>query len=126
MVRDDDVDAQATRLFDDEIRADAGIDADDQGDSSGGGFLDHFAAHSVAIAQAVWDVEGRFAAQQFDSFFQDDDGAGAIDVVVAVKQDRFVLGDSAMQAFNGQIHVFESMGGMQIGQSGGEKAASLG
>ena len=50
------------------------------------------------------------AAQQVDTFFQNDHGAGAVDVVIAIKQNGLVLFDGAAQALDGRVHIFEQLG----------------
>jgi len=84
VIGDDHVDAQPSRVFHHRVRPDAGIHADDEGHSARGGLLHHFTAHAVAVAQAVRDMEAGLSARELDGLGQNDYGAGAVHVVVAV------------------------------------------
>ncbi len=84
MIGHDDVDAELGGVADYVVGSDSGVDADDELDAGGGRGIDHFALHSIAVEQAMRDVEGRDCAEQVETFFQDDDGGGAVDVVIAV------------------------------------------
>ncbi len=91
MIGDDHVDPELRRVAHHVVRANAGIDADDQFYAVGRGLFHHLAAHAVAVAQPVRNMKRRRAAQQIDPFFQNHHRAGAVDVVIAVKQNRFFL-----------------------------------
>ena len=71
---------------------------------AGGGALDHIAAKVVAFFDSVGNVEVGGAAAQFNSGFEDDDGRGAIDVVIAVDQDAFFALDGGVEAVYGGFH----------------------
>ena len=88
VVGDDEVEAEGFGGFGGGEGADAGVDADDEADTFAGGDFEDLVAHAVAFAQAVRDVEADFAAAAFDGGFEQDDGGGAIYVVVAVDEDR--------------------------------------
>ena len=121
MVGDDEIDAEAMRGFRGSEGADAHVDADDQANASGGGALDDIVAHIVAFANAVWDVEIGCAAAEFDRRFQNDDGHGAVDIVVAVNQDGIFAFDGGVDAIDGAAKSGHVLGQMQVSESGSEK-----
>lgn len=99
--------------------AHAGIDGDDEADSGGVGFFKHGRLQAVALAEAMRDVKadetaGIGGAQHFDGGFEQDDGRGAVDVVVAVEEDGFVVGDGPLNAGDGQVHAEHEGGGVEL------------
>ena len=74
------------------------------------GLLHHFAAHAVAVAQPMRNVESRLPARQFEALFQNHDRAGAVHVVIAIKQDALFLFDGAEQAVDRRVHSFKRHG----------------
>ena len=125
MVGDDDIDAQRGSVAHHFIGANAGIHADDEFDRRRPRRLHDFAAHAVAVAQTVRNVKGCLPAREFDALFQDHDGAGAIHVVIAVKQDALAVFDGPAQTGDSVVHLGEQPRIVQIGQRGFEKPASL-
>ena len=63
--------------------------------------LDHLVAHAVAFADAVRHVELDLAAAELDRGLEDDDGGGAVHVVVAVDKDGLAALDGGSQALDG-------------------------
>ena len=114
MVGDDQIDAQALRRFRGREGADAHVDADDQANAGGGGALDHVVAHVVAFANAVRHVEVGRAAAEFDRGLQNDDRHGAVDVVVAVDQNRLFAFDGGVDAVDGGAQARHPLGGVQM------------
>ena len=98
MVGDDQIDAESLRCFRGSEGANAHVDANDEANTCCGGSLDHVAAHVVALAYAVGNVEVGCAAAKLDRGLQDNDGHGAVDVVVAVDQDGFFAFDGGVEA----------------------------
>ena len=92
MIGDDHVDPEFGRGAHYFAGADAGVDADDEFHALRRRVLHHVAAHAVAVAEAMRDVKSHVSAQQLDPFFQNDDGGGAVDVVIAIQAEwaRFV------------------------------------
>ena len=80
------VDPERRGVFHHLVRADAGIDADDQLHAVLRGFLHHFAFHSIAIENAVGDVTRGPPTGEFDGGFQNDQSTGAVDIVIAVSR----------------------------------------
>src|SRR4029077_15477259 len=93
MVGNDQVDAEAFRGLRGRERADAHIDADDQANSCDRGSFDDVVAHVGAFANAVGNVEVGGASAEFNRSFQNDDRHGAVDVIVAVNENRFFAFD---------------------------------
>src|ERR1700756_4839239 len=83
--------------------ADAGIDTDDETDASGGGLSEDAGLHAVTFAQAGGGVVGHdrgrvFGGDPFDGDLEEDDGGGAVNVVVAVDEDGLVGADGFLDA----------------------------
>ena len=125
MVGDDEIHANAFGCVGGGEGANAGVDGDDQANPGFGGALDHVVLHAVALFDPVRDVELRGAAAEFDHGFQDDDGGGAVDVVVAVDEDVFFLGDGGLQALDGGLHAEHQVRRMQMRELRREKAIGL-
>ena len=114
MVGDDQVHTETLRGFGGGEGANAGVHADDERHSGGGGALDHVVLHAVAFADAVRHVEVGAAAAQLDRGFQNDDGGGAVHVVVAVDEDLLAVGDGAAQALGGLVHAEHQVRRVQV------------
>jgi len=123
MIGDDDVDRERVGVLHHFIGADAGIDADDELDAALGGFLHHFAFHAIAIEDAMRNVTRGLASGEFDGGFQNDQSAGAVDVVVAIKKNALAIPDGQRQALGRARHIGEQKGIVQIGRCGREKLA---
>ncbi len=96
--------------------ANAGVDADDEADAFCGGALDDFVAHAVAFADAVRHVVLDLAAAEFERGLEDDDGGGAVNVVVAIDKDGFVALDGGAQAVDGGAQSGHEVWRMEMGQ----------
>ena len=77
--------------------ADAGIDTDDDFNSSRSRTFDDVILDAIAFLDAVRHVEVGSAAAKFNGGFQDHDGGGSVYVIVAVDEDAFVVGDGALR-----------------------------
>ena len=124
MVGNDEIDAQALRGFGGSEGADAHVDADDEANAGGGGALDHIVAHVVAFANAMRDVEVGGAAAEFDGGFQNDDGHGAVDVVVAVDENGIFAFDGGVDAIDGGAQTGHLLGCVKMGDRGARKRAA--
>ena len=102
MVGDDQVHAQPPRGLGRSESADAHVHADDEPDARRGRALDDVVAHVVAFADAVRHVKIGRAAAELNGGLENDDGGGAIDVVVAVDQDWFFVLDGGFEAVDGR------------------------
>src|SRR5580700_3203129 len=100
MVGDDQVDAETLRSFRGSEGADAHVHADDQANARGGSALDYIVAHIVALANAVRHVKVGGASAEFNRSLQDDDGHGAVHVVVAVDEDGLLAFDGGGDAID--------------------------
>ena len=105
--------------------ANAGVDADDEADACGGGLLDDLVAHAVAFADAVRHVELDLAAAELERGLEDDDGGGAVDVVVAIDKDGFAALDGGAQALDGGAQSGHEIGRMEMGERGREEFLRL-
>ena len=78
--------------------------------------------HAVAVAEAVGDLEADLTAGDFDGAFEDDGGGGAVDVVVAVDFHGLGVADGALDAGDGEVHIAEEEGVVEVVEGGGEEA----
>jgi hypothetical protein len=69
---------------------------------------------SVALTQPMRHMEADHAAEHFDSGLEQHHGGGAVDVVVAVKQDWLARGDGAFQALHRSSHAVHGERVMQM------------
>ena len=76
--------------------------------------LDDLRAHAVAVLNTVRDMKVGAASGEFDSRPQHDDGTCAVDIVVAVNQNAFLVGDRPPQALDGGTHTVHAVGVMKI------------
>jgi hypothetical protein len=125
MVGDDDIDGKFSGAAHHFGGADAGIHADDEGDALGGGGFDHFRPHAVAFIQPVGNVVADVAAGQAERGGEQDDGHGAIDIVVAVDEKFFVSLDRRDETRDGFGHVAQRQRVVKLVERGIEKAASV-
>ncbi len=126
MVGDDEVEAEAARGFSFSEGAHAGVDGDDEADAVGVGGFEHARLHAVAVAQAMGNMKADDAAKHFDGGFEQDDGDGAVDVVVAVEEDGLARGDGAFEALDGGGHAEHEKGIVEVGRLGIEEGEGLG
>ena len=80
--------------------ADTHIDADDQPNPCGRSALNNIATHVITFADAVGDVEIASTSAEFDSCLQDNDGHGAVNVVVAINENWFFAVDGGVNAIH--------------------------
>ncbi len=110
MIGHDQVDAQTLRRVGSGKGADPGIHADDQTDARGGSALDDVIFHAIPFADAVGHMKIRSASAKLDRRLEDDDGGGAVDVVVAVDQDALFAFDGCIQAIDCGLHAAHCVG----------------
>ena len=92
-----------------------GVDCDDEPNTLGICRFKHGGLQSVALAETVRHVEANFAAEHFDCGFEKDDGGGAVHVVVAVEQNRFLARDGRFDTFHGGLHAEHQQRIVQLG-----------
>ncbi len=126
MIGDDEVEAEAARGLGFGEGAHSGVDGDDDADALGVGGFEHGRLHAVAVSQAVRDVKTRFAAEHLDGRLEQNDGNRAVDVVVAVEEDRFACGDGVFEAFDGGAHAEHEEGIVEVRRLGVEEGEGLG
>src|ERR1039458_2121966 len=101
VICNDEVEAEAARGFSFSEGAHAGVDGDDDANALGVSRFKDARLHAVAVAEAMGDVKSDVAAQHFDGGFEQDDGNGAVDVVVAIEEDGLARGDGAVETIKG-------------------------
>jgi hypothetical protein len=122
VVGDDEVNTKAARQPGLGKGAHAGIDADDQAHALFGGGLEDRGLDAVALAQPVRDVKtdgsapGLGSGEHLDGGFEEDDGGGAVHVVVAVQQDGLAAGDGQFKAVYGSGHAAHPKGIVEVGK----------
>ena len=121
VVGDDEVEAEAARGFSFSEGAHAGVDGDDEADTVGVSRFKNARLHAVAFAEAMGDVKAGFTAEHFDGGFEQDDGDGAIDVVVAVEENGLAGGDGALEAIDGGGHAEHEEGIVEVRDFGIEE-----
>ena len=126
MIRDDEVEAETTRGFSLSEGAHAGVDGDDNTNAIGVSRFEHARLHAVAIAQAMGNVKADFTAQHFDGGLEQDDGDGAVDVVVAIEKDGLVCRDGAFEALDRNGHSEHEEGIVKMRRLGVEEGEGLG
>ena len=114
MIGDDQVDANAPRGLGRLKGADAGVHADDHFYARRRGPFDDIIFDSVAFFDPVGDVEVSRAAAKLNRGLQDDDSSRSIDIVVAINQDAFLIGDGCAQALDGGGHAAHEIGRMKL------------
>ena len=126
VVGDDEVEAEAARGFSFSECAHAGVDGDDDANAFGVGGFEHARLHAVAVAQAMRNMKADEAAEHFDGGFEQDDGDGAVDVVVAIEQDRLARGDGSFDALDGGGHAEHEKGIVEVGRFGIQEGEGFG
>ncbi len=86
-----------------------------------GRLLDDVVAHVVAVANAVRNMEFRRAAAEFDGSLEDYDCGGAIDIVVAVDEDRLLVLDGGFDPVNGCLHAGHEVRRVQVSKIGSQE-----
>ena len=118
MVGDDQVHAQPPGGLGRSESPDAHVHADDEPDARRGGLLDDVVAHVVAVADAVRNMEFRRTAAELDGGLEDYDCGGAIDVVVAVDEDRLLVLDGGFDPVNRRLHTGHEVWRVQVSKFG--------
>jgi hypothetical protein len=70
--------------------------------------------------------EIRAGGEHFDGGFEQDDGDGAVDVVVAIEEDRLARGDGALNALDCDGHAEHEKGIVEVGRLGIQESESFG
>ena len=115
MVGDDEVEAEIARCFSLGKGAHAGVNRDDETNACRVRFFKHAGLQSIAFAQAVRHMKASFAAQHFNSGLEQNDGGGAVHIVVAVEQNRLMARDGRFKAFDGRSHAQHEEGIVELG-----------
>ena len=121
MIGDDEVQVEARGFIGGGEGANAGVHADDEAHAFSGGAGEHLGLHAVAVAETMGDVVAGGAAENLDGGFEQDNRGGAVDVIVAVDEDRLARRDGLLDARDGGGHAVQSVGVEQVVESGMEK-----
>ncbi len=81
-----------------------GVHCDYEARAIGVSLFQHTRLQAVTLAQPVRHVEARDSAEHLDGRLEEDNGGGAVHVIVAVKQHRLTGGDGSLQPGYGFIH----------------------
>ncbi len=98
--------------------ADSGVDTDHQANALPGDGLQYRRLHAVAISQAVRHMEIHLAAEHLESGLKQDDGRGAIHVIVAVDEDGFLARNGSLHTRDGCGHTLHGVGIEQVFDAG--------
>ncbi len=118
VVGDDEVEVEARGFIRGGEGADAGVHTDDEAHVLGRGAGEHLGLHAIAVAQAMRDVIADGATEDFDGRLEQDDRSGAVDVVVAVDEDRLARGDGLLDARDRCCHAVQGVGIEQVIERG--------
>ena len=125
VIGDDEVEAKFSGGVGCGESADAGVNADDEADAIAGGGLEDFALHTVALAEAMRDMEADGAAEALDGGLEEDDGGGSVYVVVAIDKDWLPRGDGLPDAADGDVHAEHEEGIVELIEAGVEEGGGL-
>ncbi len=129
VVGDDEVEAEGLGVLGFGESAHSGIHTDDEADAGGGGIGKNVLLDAVAFAEAVRDVIagvgglvfwGNASVRSEPRVLEENGGNGAVDVVVAVDEDRFGVGKGGLNAGDGGVHAEHEAGIVQMVEGGGE------
>jgi hypothetical protein len=126
VVGDDEVEAEAARGFSFRECAHASVDGDDNAHTFGVSCFKDAGLHSVAIAQAMRNVKAHISAEHLDGGFKQDNGNGAVDVVIAVEENGLARGDGALDALDGGGHSEHEKGIVEVGRLWIQEGKSFG
>src|SRR5262249_4809622 len=110
VVRDNAVKAEKIGPFDYVKGLDARIDADDELDSINGRLLNHLSLHPVSVHKTARDVISGASTKHVQSFAQNDDGGGSIDIVVPVDQNLLLALNCLTYPLNRPLQVAHQKG----------------
>jgi hypothetical protein len=119
MIGDNQIDALIAHHFRLLNRSNAAIDRDDHLGSLIANRRECFGVEAISFVDAVGNVIIDFAAEGFDGVPENGGGGDAIDVVIAVDDDFFLIADGAGDALGGEGQVWDEG---RVGQSFGAGA----
>jgi len=125
VVGNDEIDAATACGFGSGEGANACVNADDEAAAGSRGLLDNLVTHAIAFADTVRDVILNEAAAEFQSGLQDDDGSGAVHIVVAINEDGFLPFDGRSEAIDGGAQARHEVRRVEPGKRWVQKAVSV-
>lgn len=126
VIGDDEIDAEALCFLCRGKGADAGVDADDEADAFGCGAREDFGLHTIAVAQAMRNMEANRAAEHFNCGLKQHDRSSTVDVVVPVDEDWLMFCDCDLDTSNCFAHAEHGVGIGQVIDSGLEERRGFG
>src|SRR4051794_30122088 len=91
-----------------------GVNGDDETNAGFSGALYYVVLHAVTVFDSVRHMELCNTAAELDRCFQDHDGSGAINVIVAVDKDVLLMSDRGLQAFDSGLHAEHGVRRVQV------------
>src|ERR1044071_9588522 len=86
------------------MRPDAAVDADDEFVTISDSFFERGLLNAVTFGEAMWDVRAGVCAEEFERAQKHCCSGCAVDVVIAVDQDRLTRFNRALEASDGLLH----------------------
>ena len=126
VVGDDEIDIFVAKRFCFVEGGDAAVDGDDEFGAGVGELFEGFGVEAVAFFEALGDVVVDVAAEEGDGVPEDGGGGDAVDVVVAVDDDFFLVADGLVDALGGFEDAGEEGGLMEMVEAGGEEGRAVG
>ena len=124
VVTDDEVDPTLVGIVDAFVGLDAAVEGDDQLEAIFGGIVDAFEGDAVAFLIAVGDVKLDFLLleERLEIGVDHRYGRGAVNIVIAVNQQLFIVVDGLQHAVDSLVHVLHEERIMQLGERGTEES----
>src|SRR5450432_596810 len=123
VVGNDQINAKPARGFRSGESPDAGVHTDNEANACGCGGFDDIATKIVSLMNSMRNVKVGSAAAEFNCSLENDDGKGAIDIVIAVNQHAFFAFDRGGEPVDGGFHALHEIWGMEM--SDGRREISL-
>src|ERR1700681_1289047 len=101
--------------------ADAGIHTNDHPNAIAGSALDYLVAHAVAFADTVRNVKVSRASTKLDRSLENDNGGGAVHVVIAINQDFFFTLQCRIQPIKRGFHAAHQQRVVEVTNGGRQK-----
>src|SRR5438132_11496618 len=126
MIGDDDVDTEVDGAANRLDAGDPAINRDDQPDIAlGENALQHFELQPVAVDETMRNDVRCVGAEKAEDGLEEDDGGDAVDVVIAVDQDRFFVSNSALDSLARRGDSVNARGIVQICDRRSNEAARV-
>src|SRR4249920_1313429 len=104
MLGDDEIQTETPRGFSLGESSHSGVDCDHEASAFCVSRFKHGGLQSVAFAETVGDMEADDSAKHLNGGLEKDDGCSAVDIVVAVEQNRLASGNGCFKTLDGRGH----------------------